>query len=195
MNNQMNPGQMSQMLGRINVGPGALNHQNMGNQMGGPMNPNAMPQMAPNSMVQQQQMGPNVMNPQIPINQPNMGGPNQMSGGPMGMNPMMTMNPMMNMQQQHMARKPQEMMMNNSQSIHQGKNTTFVAPSASGTILTSNCFLFTVRSVGPGSQFFRKSPSPTTSPANIASSHQNQMVPSPALVASPQMPNMQQRNG
>lgn len=112
MNNQMNPGQMSQMLGRINVGPGAaINHQNMGNQMG-PMNPNGMPQMAPNNMVQQQ-MGPNVMNAQIPINQQNMG-PNQMSGGSMGMNPMM------NMQQQHMARKPQEMMMNNNQGIYQG---------------------------------------------------------------------------
>ncbi|XP_037048630.1 mediator of RNA polymerase II transcription subunit 15-like isoform X1 [Bradysia coprophila] len=163
MNNQMNPGQMSQMLGRINVGPGAgpMNHQNMGNQMG-PMNPNGMPQMAPNNM--QQQMGPNVMNAQIPINQQAMA-PNQMSGGPMGMNPMM------NMQQQHMARKPQEMMMNNNQNMYQ------------------------VRNVGPN-QFFRKSPSPssTTSPANIASSHQNQMVPSPALVASPQMPNMQQRN-
>lgn len=186
MNNQMNPGQMSQMLGRINVGPGALNHQNMGSQMG-PMNPNAMPQMAPNNMVQQQQMGPNVMNPQIPINQPNMG-PNQMSGGPMGMNPMMSMQ----QQQQHMARKPQEMMMNNNQNIYQGKSDVKLA--APATILMYFAFKFTVRSVGPG-QFFRKSPSPTTSPANIASSHQNQMVPSPALVASPQMPNMQQRNG
>lgn len=114
MNNQMNPGQMSQMIGRINVGPGAgpMNHQNaMGNQMG-PMNPNGMPQMAPNNM--QQQMGPNVMNPQMPINQQAMA-PNQMSGGPMGMNPMM------NMQQQHMARKPQEMMMNNNQNMYQGK--------------------------------------------------------------------------
>lgn len=113
MNNQLNPGQMSQMLGRINVGPGAgpLNHQNMGNQMC-PMGPNGMPQMAPNNMG----VGPNVMNPQIPINQQNMT-PSQMSGGgPMGMNPMM------NMQQQHMARKPQEMMMNNSQNMYQGKN-------------------------------------------------------------------------
>lgn len=115
MNNQMNPGQMSQMLGRINVGPGAgaLNHQNMGNQMG-PMNPNGMPQMPPNNMVQPQQMGPNVMGPQIPISQQNMG-PNQMSGGPMGMNPMMNMQ-----QQQHMARKPQEMMMATNQNIYQG---------------------------------------------------------------------------
>lgn len=115
MNNQMNPG-MSQMIGRINVGPGAgaLTHQNMGNQMG----PNGMPQMAPNSMVQQQQqMGPSVMNAQIPLNQQNMG-PNQMSGGPMGMNPMM------NMQQQHMARKPQEMMMGNNQNIYQGKSSS-----------------------------------------------------------------------
>lgn len=120
MNNQMNQGQMSQMIGRINVGPGtgAINHQNMGNQMG-PMNPSGMPQMAPNNMVQQQQMGPNVMNTQIPINQINQQnmGPNQMTGGPMGMNPMM------NIQQQHMARKPQEMMMNNNQTIYQGKFT------------------------------------------------------------------------
>lgn len=63
-----------------------------------------------------------------------------------------------------------------------------------GNRVLNNVLKFTVRNVGPG-QFFRKSPSPVPSPANIASSHQGQMVPSPALVASPQMPNMQQRNG
>lgn len=110
----MNPGQMSQMLGRINVGPGAgPMNPNMGNQMG-PMNPNGMPQMPPNNMVPNP-MGPNVMNQPMPMNQQQMG-QNQMAGAPMGMNPMLNMQ-----QQQHMARKPQEMMINNNQNLYQGK--------------------------------------------------------------------------
>lgn len=156
----MNQNQMSQLLNRINVGPGGMGHQM------GQINPNGMPQMNPNqvpgNMVPQQQMGPNVMN-QMPINQQNMG-PNQMA--PAGQ---MNLSQMLNIQQ-HMGRKP-EMMMN----------------------ATPN--MYPVRNVGPG-PYFRKSPSPSApSPGNMGQPHQGQMVPSPALVPSPQMQMSQQRNG
>lgn len=83
---------------------------------------------------------------------------------------------MLNMQQ-HMGRKP-EMMLNNSPNMYQG----------------------IVRNVGPNQQYaFRKSPSPSApSPANMGQAHPGQMVPSPALVPSPQMPSMMSqtpRNG
>lgn len=169
MNSQMNQNQMSQLLGRM--GPGSMSHQvgGMANQMG-QMNPNAMPQINPNApgnMAQGQQMGPNVINTQMPINQPNMPPQNQMGGGPGQMN----LTQMLNMQQ-HMGRK-QDMMMANSPNMYQ------------------------VRNVGPQNPYFRKSPSPSApSPANIGQPHQGQMVPSPALVPSPQMQNLmpQQRN-
>lgn len=53
--------------------------------------------------------------------------------------------------------------------------------------------LYQVRNTTPNQQFFRKSPSPSA-PSPIGSSHPNQMVPSPALVPSPQVP-MPTRNG
>lgn len=86
------------------------------------------------------------------------------------------MSQMLNMQQ-HMVRKP-EMMISNTGNMYQG----------------------IPRNVGPNQQYpFRKSPSPSApSPANMGQAHQGQMVPSPALVPSPQMPSMmsqQQRSG
>lgn len=213
INSQMNQSQMNQLLGRINVGgpgggPGGMNHQvgsGMPQQMG-QMNPNNMPQINPNgpggvgvgmnqpqqTQQQQQQMGgpgvggvgagvgggvggvvggvggPNAMNQQMPINQPPNIGQNQIGGNAGQMN----LSQMLNMQQ-HMGRK-QDMMMANSPNMYQ------------------------VRGVVPPSPYFRKSPSPSApSPANLGQMHQGQMVPSPALVPSPQMPGMmpQQRNG
>lgn len=95
MNSQMvNQNQMSQLLGRINAGPGggAVGGGTGGGAMNHQMNPNGMPQMNPNGpgsnvgaqqqqqqQLQQQMGGPNVMNPQMPINQSQMG-PNQMAG-------------------------------------------------------------------------------------------------------------------
>lgn len=59
--------------------------------------------------------------------------------------------------------------------------------------------MYQARTAGPNQQFMNKSPSPSVPSPKPATSHQSQMVPSPALgsVASPQIPNLmpQQRNG
>lgn len=173
--NQMAGGQMQMVgnpqmgqMGGMNMNPG-MNQNQMG-QMGGmnvpgmgQMNPIVINQLNANNPGGMPQQSPMVS--QIGINPQNIMVQNQM--GPGGqMNP----NQLMNMQQ-GMGRKQQEMMMGNPGNTFPGVG---------------------VRSVTPN-QFLRQSPSPQVpSPAGINQGLQgSQMVPSPALVPSPNpMPNM-----
>lgn len=171
--NQMTGGQMQMVgnpqmgqMGGMNMSPG-MNQNQMG-QMGG-MNVPGMGQMNPIVINQLNANNPGGMPQQSPmVSQIGIGPQNIMVQNQMGPGGQMNPNQMMNMQQ-NMGRKPQEMMMGNPGNTFSG-----------------------VRSVTPN-QFLRQSPSPQVpSPAGITQGLQgSQMVPSPALVPSPNpMPNM-----
>lgn len=109
----------------------------------------------------------------------------------------MNLNQMLSMQQQHLVRKP-DMMLNSNVPFPQ--QSGLVRPNMPNAQQAQQPQQQQSQQQQQPQYNFRKSPSPSApSPAGISQppSHLGQMVPSPALAPSPQMPNQQQphRNG